>query len=97
MAQFDEKGLCVSCHRPKADHERDVAWEEWDCPKPRPNHICISAVKKGTGLIGYFKNEGEVPKGWNVLNNKYDFKEVITTFGTAEKALAAMNAHWKKD
>lgn len=97
MASFDKNNICLSCKRPKKDHERDIAWEEWDCPKPRPLHHCISAVKKGTGLIGYFKDESTVPEGWNILDKSYNFKEVIGTFGSAEKALTAMNAHWDSE
>lgn len=33
MAWFGEDGLCITCRLPKEKHERDVMWEEWDCPQ----------------------------------------------------------------
>lgn len=28
-------GVCLVCKRPTDEHERDVMWGEWDCPKEK--------------------------------------------------------------
>lgn len=36
MAVFSDEGICVLCGKHKKQHERDMMWEEWDCPKEPP-------------------------------------------------------------
>ena len=35
MAVFDLEGNCYRCGLKRDAHERDVTWEEWDCPKEK--------------------------------------------------------------
>jgi hypothetical protein len=71
MAYFDKHNICLRCSLPKSEHERDIMWEEWNCPKAK--RISIFGTKGPS--LDFLESDNDLYKLYEVeereLREKY--------------------------